>query len=49
MPVIDAYLKGYLDKLKGPLFERNIPYMYVDTERKIRSVSGTTFHFTKTS
>jgi len=29
--VISAQLRGYLDKLKGSAFEKNISYMYVDT------------------
>jgi GH24 family phage-related lysozyme (muramidase) len=29
--LIDAQLRGYLNQLKGPQFEKNIPHMYVDT------------------
>src|ERR1700682_1755765 len=28
---ISAQLYSYLNQLKGPQFEKNIPYMYVDT------------------
>ncbi len=32
MPFIPSFaLKGYLEKLKGPAFEKNIPWMYADT------------------
>ncbi|HZT80393.1 MAG TPA: hypothetical protein VFA26_09230, partial [Gemmataceae bacterium] len=29
--IISSQLRSYLDKLKGSAFEKNIPYMYVDT------------------
>jgi len=29
--VINIQLRGFLNELKGPNFEKNIPYMYVDT------------------
>jgi GH24 family phage-related lysozyme (muramidase) len=33
--IIGHRLRALLNALKGPMFEKNIPYMYVDTEGKI--------------
>lgn len=33
--VISPRLRVYVDRLKGPTFEKTIPYMYVDTEGKV--------------
>src|ERR1700675_5146950 len=35
MSLIDPNLRPLLERLKGPMFEQNIPFMYVDTEKKI--------------